>query len=183
CPISVLLPAPFGPMMACSSPGCMASVMASEATTPPKRLVRASMRSSPSATTHALQQPVDPPACEQNDEEEQRPQHHLPVFLDSHGNRRLHKSGCEQPNQNRQQFLQDQERHGADQRAERRCHAAKNDHDDKVARARPMHGGGADEAGVVCQQRTGEPADRTPNDETGQAIATSRETERMQTTL
>src|SRR2546423_15298 len=39
CPISVVLPAPFGPMMAWSSPSGTARLISSEAVTPPKRLV------------------------------------------------------------------------------------------------------------------------------------------------
>src|SRR5881394_2336792 len=37
-PISVVLPAPFGPISACTSPRTMSSVTSSVATTPPKRL-------------------------------------------------------------------------------------------------------------------------------------------------
>src|SRR5262245_33239868 len=179
CPISVPLPAPFGPMMACSLPGCIASVMASEATTPPKRLVRPSMWSSPSATAHALQQPIDAAACKQNDQKEQRSQHDLPVFRDFHRHRVVYKPGCDQADQDWQQFFQHQERHRADERAERRCHAAKDNRHDEVARARPMHGSGADEAGMVGEQRASESADRARNDEAGQAIAIGRKPDRM----
>src|SRR5256885_14119629 len=38
CAISVVLPAPFGPMSACTSPRTTSSVTSSVATTPPKRL-------------------------------------------------------------------------------------------------------------------------------------------------
>src|SRR5437660_2573862 len=38
CPMSVVLPAPFGPMRACTSPRTTSSVTSSVATTPPKRL-------------------------------------------------------------------------------------------------------------------------------------------------
>src|SRR5215470_13714695 len=79
CPIRVLLPAPFGPMMACSSPGGMASEMPSEATTPPKRLVRPSIASSASATADILQQAVDAAAREQHHQQEQRAEHDLPI--------------------------------------------------------------------------------------------------------
>src|SRR5262245_35500817 len=84
CPINVLFPAPFGPMMACSSPGGMASEMPSEATTPPKRLVRFSIASNASATTRALQQTVDAAAREQHDQQEQRSEYDLPIFRDFH---------------------------------------------------------------------------------------------------
>src|SRR5437773_10889507 len=39
-PIKVVLPAPFGPMRACTSPRFTSSVTSSVATTPPKRLER-----------------------------------------------------------------------------------------------------------------------------------------------
>src|SRR5215510_5954576 len=39
-PIRVVLPAPFGPMRACTSPAVSSSVTPSTATTPPKRLLR-----------------------------------------------------------------------------------------------------------------------------------------------
>ena len=42
CAINVVLPAPFGPMMACSSPGATSSERLSVATMPPKRLARPS---------------------------------------------------------------------------------------------------------------------------------------------
>ena len=42
CAISVVLPAPFGPITACSSPAATASVRSSVATMPPKRLARLS---------------------------------------------------------------------------------------------------------------------------------------------
>src|SRR5436190_23035165 len=92
CPISVLLPAPFGPIMACNSPGGIASEMPSEATTPPKRLVRLSIASSASATTPALQETVDAAACKQHDQQEQRTEHDLPILRDFHRDLRLHKA-------------------------------------------------------------------------------------------
>src|SRR4051812_40919967 len=89
-PISVVLPAPFGPMMACSSPVGIASVISSEASTPPKRLVRPSISSSISATAQTLQQAIDAAAREQHDQEEQRAEHDLPIFRDLHRHLRLH---------------------------------------------------------------------------------------------
>src|SRR5437016_14511708 len=81
-PISVVLPAPFGPMTACSSPGTISSMMLSEATTPPNVLVRPSTRSSGSAMAGAREQAVDPAAGEQHDEQEQRTDDDRPVFGD-----------------------------------------------------------------------------------------------------
>ena len=59
CPISVVLPAPLGPMSACNSPRGNASDIASEATTPPKRLVKESISSKTSATARPAEQSVD----------------------------------------------------------------------------------------------------------------------------
>src|SRR6185369_9207310 len=101
CPISVLLPAPFGPMMAWNSPGGMASEMLSEATTPPKRLMSSSIARSALATARALQQAVDAAACEQYHKQEQRPEHDLPIFRDFHRDLRLYHHGCEQTDQHR----------------------------------------------------------------------------------
>src|SRR5215468_5983930 len=101
CPISVVLPAPLGPMMACSSPRRMSSVMWSEAVTPPKRLVRSAICNRASGTAPSRQQTVDAAAREQDDEQQQRAEDDLPVF--GHAGERL---------------LQHQQRHRADQRAE-----------------------------------------------------------------
>src|SRR5262245_29225210 len=105
-------------MMACSSPGGMASEMPSDATTPPKRLVSPSIASSASATARALQQTVDAATCEQHDQQEQRAQHDLPIFRDPDGDLRLDHAGCEQADQHRQQLFQYQEHHRSDQRPE-----------------------------------------------------------------
>src|SRR5215510_15976296 len=137
CPIRVLLPAPFGPMMACSSAGGMASEMPSEATTPPKRLVRLSIARSASATAPALQETVDAAARKQHDQEEQRPEYDLPVFRNFYRDLRLDETRRQQPDQHRQQLFQHQQRHRPDERPERRRHPAQHDHHDQVARARP----------------------------------------------
>src|SRR5579871_2729551 len=78
--ISVVLPAPLGPMMACNSPCATSSERLSVATMPPKRLVRFSMRSNASATGEPPDQTHDAAAPEQHDQEQQRPHDHRPVF-------------------------------------------------------------------------------------------------------
>src|SRR5438128_12684445 len=92
CPIKVVLPAPFGPITACSSPAGTSSVISSDASTPPKRLVTPSICNSGSATTHALQQSIDTAAREQDDQQEQRAQHDRPVFGGANRQIRLHNS-------------------------------------------------------------------------------------------
>src|SRR4051794_30817172 len=126
-PINVVLPAPLGPMMACSSPGGIASVTSSEAMTPPKRLVSPSIASSGSGMARP-QQADDAAACEQHDQQQQRTEDNLPVLGDA-GER----------------LLQNKQHDCADQRAEGRTHAAQHHHHDQVARACPMHHCGADE--------------------------------------
>src|SRR5262245_3291604 len=93
--ISVVLPAPFGPMTACNSPCGILMTTSSVATMPPKRLARLSTWSSASAMAHrraglALdpaaeldEQPIDAAAREQHDEQQQRPENDLPIFGDA----------------------------------------------------------------------------------------------------
>src|SRR6478672_4581488 len=133
CPISVVLPAPFGPMMACSSPLATSSRTLSEATTPPKRLVRPSILSSVSAMAFAplwrRQQAVDAAARKQHDQQEHRSENELPVFprtLDLVAGQDL----AGDADQRRQRLLQNEQRDSADHRSEHGAHAAQHHHDD-----------------------------------------------------
>src|SRR5256885_16604647 len=65
-PISVVLPAPFGPIRACTSPRTTSSVTSSVATTPPKRFDTA--RSSSIAASR--EKPREPLRREHDDGEE-----------------------------------------------------------------------------------------------------------------
>src|SRR5947207_2707998 len=109
--ISVVLPAPLGPMMACSSPGATSSDRLSVAKMPPNRRTRFSTRSKGSAkestTAHPPEQAHDAAAREQHDQQQQRAHDQRPVFREL-----------------RQQFLQEEIDDGADHRAEQRAHAA-----------------------------------------------------------
>ena len=58
------------------------------------------------------------------------------------------------------------------------AHAAEHDHDDEIARARPVHRCRTDESGVIGEQRAGEPADRAGDDERGETIAKGRKADR-----
>src|SRR5450432_1143928 len=111
CPVSWLisevLPAPFGPMMACNSPFATSSKTLSVATMPPNRRTSFSTRSKGSATGEPPQQAVDAAAPEQHDQQQQRAHDHRPVFGDL-----------------RKKFLQHQIDDGADDGAEQRAHAA-----------------------------------------------------------
>src|SRR5262249_61376779 len=83
-------------MTACSSPVGIASVISSEATTPPKRLVRPSIASSASVTARSFQEPIDAAARKQHHQEKQRPEHDRPIFRDLHRDRRGHARETQQ---------------------------------------------------------------------------------------
>src|SRR5580704_14189066 len=78
--ISVVLPAPFGPMMACSSPLATSSETLSVARMPPKRRTSFSTRSSGSATREPPEHAHDPAAPEQHDEQQERPHDQPRIF-------------------------------------------------------------------------------------------------------
>src|SRR5215467_82797 len=103
--ISVVLPAPFGPMMACSSPADTSSETLSVAVMPPKRRTSFSTRSRGSATASPPEHTHDAAAAEQHDQQQQRAHDQRPIFGDL-----------------RQEFLQQQVYHRAHDRAEQRTH-------------------------------------------------------------
>src|SRR5215475_825521 len=80
--IRVVLPAPFGPMIACNSPRGTSSETRSVAVMPPKRRTSLSMRSKGSATVKSPEQAHDAAAPEQHDEEQQRAHDDRPIFGD-----------------------------------------------------------------------------------------------------
>src|SRR5436305_7147320 len=127
--ISVVLPAPFGPITACSSPGRTSSVTSSVTRRPPKFLARLSMRKTASTTVSAtdhspqLGDETDQAAArEQRDQHQQGAEDRLPV---------LGEAG--------EPFLREDERRSADDRAVQRAHAAENHHDQELAGALPRH--------------------------------------------
>src|SRR5215470_11212159 len=177
CPISVVLPAPLGPMMACNSPFGTASEMASQATTPPKRLVNPSISRRASLTARRLEHAVDPAAREQHDQEKHRTKDDLPVF------RRLGRGGAADQrreadaNDYRQRLLKREQGDRAKQWTEHRAHAAEHRHHHEITRARPVHDRGTDEVGVVGKERAGKAADRAGDDEAGELVTIGRETD------
>src|SRR3954470_5550649 len=139
--IKVVLPAPFGPITACSSPGITSSVTSSVTRSPPKFLLKFSMRSTGSATNHPPQPLGDadqPAAREHGDQHQQWPENHLPVLGEA-----------------REPFLSEQECGRADDCPVKGTHTAEDHHDEQVARALPRHVGGADEVGRVAEQESG----------------------------
>src|SRR5216684_4920681 len=111
CPVSwlirVVLPAPFGPMIACNSPLMTSSERLSVARIPPNRRTRLSTRSKGSATAQPPEQAHDAAASEQYDQQQQRAHDQRPIFR--HLRQRLF-----------QQEIDDRAQH----RAEQRAHAA-----------------------------------------------------------
>src|ERR1700712_2422483 len=102
--ISVVLPAPLGPMIACNSPLVTSSERLSVAVMPPNRRTRFSTRSRGSATLQPPQQSHDAAAPEQHDQEQQRAHDQRPVFRDL-----------------RQEFFQHQKNDRPDHRTEQRA--------------------------------------------------------------
>src|SRR5215510_6525313 len=94
-PIRVVLPAPFGPMRACTSPAATSSVTPSTATTPPKRLLRFLSEST-----------GDSAGREQHHREQDHAHRQLPV----------ERVGAEQ-RAAREDLLEDEEHGGADRAA------------------------------------------------------------------
>src|SRR6201992_2659737 len=84
CPVSwvikVVLPAPLGPMMACSSPAATSSDRWSVAAMPPNRRTRLSTRSKGSATAQPPEQAHDAAAPEQHDQQQERSHDQRPVI-------------------------------------------------------------------------------------------------------
>src|SRR5438477_48293 len=119
CAMSVVLPAPLGPMSASVSLSATSRSTPSVATSPPNRLQSPRTASSGSAIARggARQQPVEPAPGVEDDEDQQRSQDDLPV----HRPRRQH-------------VLEQQVGGGAEHGADERPHAAEDDHHHDLAR-------------------------------------------------
>src|SRR3954469_20622461 len=113
--MNVVLPAPFGPMIACVSPSRTSKSMPSVARSAPKFFV--SWRtSSIRLVEHSRQAATE----EDHREHEQRAEDHLPVLRPA-----------------REQVLQQEQREGAEHRAGGTRHAAEDHHEHDVARLLP----------------------------------------------
>src|SRR4051812_31682180 len=139
--ISVVLPAPFGPMTAWISPGRTSSETPSVTASPPKRLRNPSRRRIGSATARA-QQADQPAAQEQHGQHQQRAEDEPPM-----------RGQMAQP------FLQPEDRQRAEHRAEGAAEPAEDDHEQQVAGTLPGEEGGRDELRRVRQQEAGEARD------------------------
>src|ERR1700758_5359313 len=123
-PISVVLPAPFGPMTAWHSPCGMSSAMASAAITPPNRLPKSATCSSGSVMAWRSEQALDAAVQEDRDQEQRRAEEQSGILGDA-----------------RQRLFEQQIGHGAEHRTEQRPEAAEDHHDHQVAGAGPEHHG------------------------------------------
>src|SRR5215211_1222853 len=146
--ISVVLPAPFGPITACNSPGWTSKVTSSLAMRPPNLLHSASTRNTGSATAELSRQlacePDQASAGEHDDKDQERTEDHLPVLGEV-----------------RQPLLQQEERRSTDDGAMEPTHAAEKHHDDELAGPVPRHIGGAHEIGGVGEQEARQAAERS----------------------
>src|SRR5690349_3876103 len=135
-PMKVVLPAPFGPMIACVSPSRTSKSMPSVARSAPKLLV-----SFLTSSIGLVEDPRQAAAEEDDGEDEQGSEDHLPVLRPA-----------------RQEILEEEEGEGAEHRARGARHAAEDHHEHDVARLLPAHEAGRNVVRVVAVQRTRQPA-------------------------
>src|SRR5689334_14175451 len=111
-PMKVVLPAPFGPMIACVSPSRTSKSMPSVARSAPKLFV--SFRTS---SIGFVEDAGEAAPEEEDRKDEQRAEDHLPVLGPA-----------------REQVLEEEQREGAEHRSCRARHAAEDHHEHDVAR-------------------------------------------------
>src|SRR3954470_6401766 len=155
-PMKVVLPAPFGPMMACVSPSRTSKSMPSVARSAPKLFV--SWRTS---SIRFVENPREAAAEEDHRDNQQRTEDHLPMLGPS-----------------REQVLEQQQRKGAEHGAGGARHAAEDHHEHDVAGLLPAHQARRDVVRVVAVKRAGQPAHRAGDDERGKAVGVGREPDR-----
>src|SRR5260370_18743062 len=155
-PMKVVLPAPFGPMMACVSPLRTSRSMPSVARSAPKLFVSAR------TSSIGLVEDAGEAAAEEDDAKDQcRAHQHLPV---------LDPVLRLQPEQRLDDFLAEEERKRADHRPRGGRHAAEDHHEHQVAGLLPGHEARRDVVGVIAVERAGEPAHGAGDDERSEAV-------------
>src|SRR5437879_1248352 len=130
-PISVVLPAPFGPMIACVSPSRISRSTSSLARSAPKLFVRP-RTSSKVLFILAEEQSREAAPQEKHRQHQERPEDQLPVLRPA-----------------RESVLDQQEREGAEHRPGDARHAAQDHHEHELARTRPVHELRSEVRGVV----------------------------------
>src|SRR6266581_7553625 len=134
-PISVVLPAPFGPMMAWVSPSRTSRLTSSLASSAPKLLVRP-RTSSRTLFILAEEQSREAALEEEHREHQQRTQDQLPVLGPA-----------------RERVFDQEQSERAQHRSGDAGDAPEDHHEHELARARPVHELGRQVRGVVDEQR------------------------------
>src|SRR5256884_7410604 len=163
--IRVVLPAPFGPMMAWVSPSSTSRSTSSLARSAPKLFLK------PRTSSRVLfilgeEQSREAALQEKHRQHEERSEDELPVLRPA-----------------RERVLEEQQRKGAEHRTRDTLHAAEYDHEHELARARPIHELGGEVRGVVDEQRAGEPAHRARDHERREPVRVRREADRARAHL
>src|SRR5258707_6102631 len=146
-PISVVLPAPFGPMIACVSPSSTSRSTLSLASSAPKLLVRP-RTSSRTLFILAEEQSREAALEEEHRQHQQRTQDQLPLLSPA-----------------RERVFEEQQRERAQHRSGDASDAPQDHDEHELARARPVHELGRQARGGVAEQRACEPAHRARNHE------------------
>src|SRR6266853_6375973 len=158
--IRVVLPAPFGPMMACVSPSRTSRSTSSLARSAPKLFLKP-RTSSRTLFILAEEQSREAAPQEKHRQHQERPENQLPV----HGPAR-------------ERVLDQEQRKGAEHRSGDARHAPEYDHEHELARARPIHELRCEVRGVVDEQRPGEPAHGARDHERREPVRVRREADR-----
>src|SRR5213592_256562 len=158
--IRVVLPAPFGPMMAWVSPSRISRSTLSLASSAPKLFLK------PRTSSRVLfilagEQSREAAPQEKHRQHQERPEDELPVLRPA-----------------RESVLDEEQREGAEHRPGDARHAPEYDHEHKLARARPVHELGREVRGVVDEQRPGEPAHGARDHERREPVRVRREADR-----
>src|SRR5881628_3238869 len=163
-PISVVLPAPFGPMIACVSPSSTSRSTRSVARRPPKLLLRP--RTAISGSAIARDQPEQAPLGEEDHDDEEGPQDDLPV---------LRQGG--------EHVFEAEEHDRTEDGPEQRAHPAQDDHEHDLAGPGPVHEVRGEVLRLVREQRAREAARAPREDEGGELVAERREPDRPRARL
>src|SRR5712691_3970667 len=163
--ISVVLPAPFGPMIAWVSPSSTSRSTWSLASSAPKLLVRP-RTSSKLLFILAEEQSREAALEEEHRHHQQRAQDQLPVLGPA-----------------RERVFAQEQRKRAEHRPGDARHSAEDHHEHELAGARPVHELGRQVRGVVDEQRACEPAHRARNYERREPVGIRREADRARARL
>src|SRR5438105_4138184 len=167
-PISVVLPAPFGPMIACVSPSSTSRSTRSVARRPPKLLLSPRTATSGSAIARdpPLHEPEQAPLGEEDHDDQEGPQDDLPV---------LRQGG--------EHVFEAEEHDRAEDGPDQRAHPAEDHHEHDLAGAGPVHEVGGEVLRLVREQRAREAARAPREDEGGELVAERREADRPRSQL